>query len=127
MNTSDKSGRTLTKKQKKLAVVLVMRGLPLDEALKSCGISDKLFERWIQDDEFLNYLSRFSKKYAHINEPFIQSTLLKMIEGKNVQAVKLFYSLNEKKDNGDEKSPFTPGSELETLRSEIFEGESDAE
>lgn len=121
MNTSEHNGKMLDEKQTKTAAVLVNSGLPLEEAIKICGVSEDELAEWTQNDFFLDYLLSLAEKYALANEPFVISTLLEMVKDKNPQAIRLFFSLCDKRRSARAADPVMPARELDELRADIFE------
>lgn len=111
----------LDEKQTKAAAVLVSSGLPPEEAVKMCDVSENELSEWMQNDDFLNYLLSLAEKYALANEPFVISTLLDMVKDKNPQAIRLFFSLCDKKRAARSAGSSAPAKELDELRADIFE------
>ncbi len=121
MNTSENNGKMLDERQTKAAAVLVSSGLPLEEAVKLCDASEDELAQWTQNDEFLGYLLSLAEKHALANEPYVISTLLKMVGEQNPQAIRLFFSLCDKRRAARPADPVMPAKALDALRADIFE------
>ena len=117
--STKKNGSSLSKRQMKTALELVKSGLSIDEFSESCSISKKELYDWIGNDVFIEYVSALADKYAHASEPFVRSKLLKLIKEDNVQAIRLFFSI-DKKQKSAVSPPLTADKEIEDLRHDIF-------
>ena len=102
------------------ALALIQSGLPLGEFLSSAGISEKDAREWLEDEEFLADASSLAEKFAHANEPFVWSVLLSLIGEKNLQAIRLYFTVAEKRRTAAQRDGSAPDSEIESLRSDIF-------
>ena len=126
VNTNE-NGSSLTDKQKEAARALVRSGLTPTEFFQNGDIPENEWTAWLEDEDFLSYVSALAIKNAHANEPFVWSTLIRSIKEKdnNVTAIRLFLSLFDKKRPAAAENTQTD-SEIDSLRSDLF-GEEGAE
>ena len=123
MSKNDFSVQSLSELQIKIAHEIVRGGRDTSEVLAENGIGEDEFTKWVTDGAFPAYTSSLAVSFAEAEEPFVWSKLLSLIRGDNVQAIKLYFSLKEKKQNA-EKHACTADTSLDELRNEIF-GEED--
>ena len=126
MNTNDSEELLLTEKQKTVAYEIVRSGREISAILEEHGVTEAEYSEWIIGGLFPNYTSYLAGIYARADEPFVWSKLFGLIRDGNIQAIKLFFSLIDKKNNGQQKSSAEPDERLNELRSDIF-GEEESE
>lgn len=124
MNTYDNGGRQLTAVQADIAKEIVLNGREPRDVLAEHGIGDEEFIEWITDGSFPDYTSFLASKTAHADEPFVWAKLFELIRDGNIQAIKLFFSLRDKKSSLE--SSAVPDRSISELRSDIF-GEEDTD
>lgn len=125
MNTFDFQSERLTDQQKEVALKIVESGREVKDILTEYGIDGSEFANWITEGAFPAYTSFLTQRYASADEPYVWSKLFDAIREGNLQAIKLYFSIKDKK--GAVQSTFAPSPELSELRSDIFGEEEDNE
>ena len=109
----------LTDRQKAVAHDIVRSGRETCDILKEHGVSEDEFTEWVTGGVFPLFVSRLAVAFAGADEPFVWAKLLSLIRDDNLQAIKLYFSLREKKC-GTLSSADMPDSEISELRDDIF-------
>lgn len=125
MDTDDFSFRTLSEKERNVAYEIVRGGRETEEILTEYGVSDAEFTKWVTGGVFPSYTAHLAEAFAGAKEPFVWAKLLSLIHDGNIQAIKLFFSLKDRKKE-EKQSVSVADCELNELREDIF-GEEEGE
>ena len=117
INTLDPS--VLTERQKTVAHDIVRSGRETCDILKEHGVCEDEFTEWVTDGIFPLYVSHLAVAFAGAEEPFVWAKLLTLIRNDNLQAIKLYFTLRDKKI-GTVTSAELPDSAICELRDDIF-------
>lgn len=102
-------------KQASIAYAMVKSGKTLEEILTEYSVSDEEFTSWVLDGRFSEYASSLAKGFAEADAPYIWASLIESAKKGNISAIKLYFDVWTKKQH--------PGTELDSLRADIFGSE----
>ena len=118
-----KENGAVTNREQQNALELVKNGFSIDELLDTfCDGSDEDdgLSELLADDAFFDRTSALAERIARANEPFVWSKLMKLISDDNVQAIRLYFSIMEKRRQTTAQPSATADREIESLRSDLF-------
>ncbi|MBE6541071.1 MAG: hypothetical protein E7672_01325 [Ruminococcaceae bacterium] len=110
----------ISEKQSSLAMAMVRLNDPLEEILSRLGIGEDEFAEWVRDPSFREYTASLARDFAEADEVNVWKSLLDLIKGGSVPAIKLYFDLQSKRTSSQRR---VASDEVIELRRDIFGGD----
>ena len=110
----------ISEKQSALAMAMVRLNDPLAEILSRLGICEDEFAEWVRDPVFREYTASLARDFAEADEVNVWKSLLDLIKGGSVPAIKLYFDLQSRRTSAQRRAL---SDEIGELRRDIFGGD----
>ena len=128
-NEKESAGNPTEQKQRDV-VCAMARGVPLENALEACQVTEETFIDWVCAGKFPLYAALLARGFAETKAAYVWDELMKLARDGNVSAMRLYLDVLYRKPGGrtDSLSGGTGAEqELTGLRESIFGGEKGGE
>ena len=116
INENSESIGEISEKQSAVAMEMVRCTDPLEEILLRFGVDEDEFTDWVRDPVFREYTASVARDFAEADEVSVWRSLLALIKGGSVPAIKLYFDLQNRKTSKYR----TADTGISDLRRDIF-------
>ena len=115
----------VSEKQAAVAYAMVRGGKPVSDILAENGVDEEEFTSWVRMGRFSEYASALASGFAQADAPYIWNSLLESAKEGNMQAIKLYFDIWNKKQAAASHSQCRvyTDPEIEAVRRDIFGGD----